>query len=65
MFLEEVAHQALFVYFKPLNKPVSGKFRIKVAYFSRTGAPQPDNYEGIKEGPIEADNNIGKLEIYK
>jgi len=24
-----------------------------------TGIPQPDNYEGIKEGPIEAENNIG------
>merc|ERR1712083_536290 len=24
-----------------------------------TGKPQPDNDEGIKEGPIQADNNIG------
>merc|ERR1712106_258594 len=24
-----------------------------------TGIPQPDNHEGIKEGPIEAENNIG------
>jgi len=24
-----------------------------------TGIPQPDNHEGIKEGPIQADNNIG------
>ena len=25
----------------------------------RKGEPQPDNYEGIKEGPINAENNIG------
>jgi len=25
----------------------------------KTGAPQPDNEEGIREGPIEAENNIG------
>merc|ERR1719228_2029001 len=24
-----------------------------------TGIPQPDNHEGIKEGPINADNSIG------
>lgn len=32
------------------------------AFWSSTGEtniPQPDNYEGIKEGPITADNNIG------
>jgi len=32
------------------------------AFWSRTGEtgiPQPDNYEGLKEGPIQADNNIG------
>ena len=25
----------------------------------RKGEPQPDNYEGIKHGPINAENNIG------
>ena len=29
-----------------------------IAFF-RKGEPQPDNYEGIKEGPINAENNIG------
>jgi len=32
------------------------------AYWSgtgETGIPQPDNHEGIKEGPINADNSIG------
>merc|ERR1712128_143978 len=32
------------------------------SFWSHTGEegnPQPDNYEGISEGPIEADNNIG------
>merc|ERR1719330_2101612 len=32
------------------------------AFWSRNGEkgePQPDNFEGIKEGPIQADNNIG------
>merc|ERR1712168_780287 len=24
-----------------------------------TGIPQPDNFEGIKEGPLQAENNIG------
>ena len=27
--------------------------------FYRKGEPQPDNYEGIKHGPINAENNIG------
>ena len=26
----------------------------------RKGVPQPDNEEGIREGPIKVDNNIGK-----
>ena len=28
-------------------------------FLCRKGEPQPDNYEGIKEGPINAENNIG------
>jgi len=41
----------------PTDRPAPG-----VSYWSRTGEkgePQPDNYEGIKEGPINAENNIG------
>lgn len=41
----------------PTNRPAPGE-----AFWSRTGEkgePQPDNYEGIKHGPINAENNIG------
>jgi len=41
----------------PTDRPAPG-----TSYWSRTGEkgePQPDNYEGIKEGPINAENNIG------
>jgi len=41
----------------PTDRPAPGK-----SFWSRTGEkgePQPDNYEGIKEGPINAENNIG------
>jgi len=41
----------------PTDRPAPGR-----SYWSRTGEkgePQPDNYEGIKEGPINAENNIG------
>ncbi len=30
-------------------------------YYFRTGEPQPDNAEGVKEGPIDVENNIGKI----
>merc|ERR1719150_1937176 len=41
----------------PTDRPAPGE-----AYWSNTGEKgerQPDNFEGIKNGPINAENNIG------
>jgi hypothetical protein len=34
--------------------------RERLLLLCRKGVPQPDNEEGIREGPIKVDNNIGK-----
>ena len=34
-------------------------WKLKVNFFLRTGAPQPDNHEGVAEGPISTEFDIG------
>ena len=55
----------LYIYFLYSNYSKTNRVQFQVQnphlfyFINRSGAPQPDNFEGIKEGPIDTEFDIG------
>jgi hypothetical protein len=50
----------VYIPFNPFNAFSMVLVNKRFLLLCRKGVPQPDNEEGIREGPIKVDNNIGK-----